>query len=59
MKYSICFFPLIGVVIGALVYGVYYLMLKFEVNEIFMAGVLTSVPILLTGGIHLDGYLDT
>ena len=32
---------------------------KLNVNPILIAAVLTVLPILYTGGIHMDGFLDT
>ena len=59
MKYTFCFFPFIGLVIGALWClvgwaGEYYLF-----NPAFVAAVLVLLPVLVTGGIHVDGLLDT
>lgn len=57
MKYAMCFFPLIGVVTGAAVYGVFTLCTALELN--WMAKIVPVVtPILITGGIHMDGFLD-
>lgn len=58
-KYSLCFFPLVGAVIGALVYLVYYLCGLLEIGSLLRAALMLAVPVLLTGGIHLDGYCDT
>ena len=49
MKYAMCFFPLIGVVMGAVLW------LTALIGENVMG---TILPLLITGGIHLDGYLD-
>lgn len=59
MRYVMCFFPLIGVVIGALtwLWGVWGM--KLEVERSFYAVVLLLIPVAVTGGIHLDGLLDT
>ncbi len=59
MRYSMCFFPLIGVVIAMLSFGADYLLGLVESGNVFRAMVLTVIPYLVTGGIHLDGYLDT
>lgn len=57
MKYAMCFFPLIGVVIGALVYISFTLLTGLGFD--WMAGIFpAAVPILVTGGIHMDGFLD-
>ena len=58
-KASLMFFPMVGVVIGVII---------LALNELsFMAAVPTAVriiltilvPILVTGGFHLDGFMDT
>lgn len=59
MRYTMCFFPLIGVVIGAA------MVLWGRLSAFLRAGILLRtagfvlVPLLITGGIHLDGLLDT
>ena len=59
MKYFLCYFPLIGVVIGALMLGWDYLHgLAFD-SDILRASILVLIPVAVTGGIHVDGYLDT
>ena len=59
MKYSICFFPLIGVVIGMLVCGWYYLANFLNLNNTVFATVAACIPTIVTGGIHMDGFCDT
>lgn len=59
MKYAICFFPLIGGVIGALTLGWYALCMVLDINAILCGAVLTALPLLLSGGIHMDGFCDT
>lgn len=59
MKYAICFFPLVGVVLGLCFFGLYQLCDLLELNAFFKAVLLTALPVLMTGGIHLDGYCDT
>lgn len=56
MRYAMCFFPVVGIVIGAAVYGCGRL---FPNGTFLFAAVMTLLPILITGGIHLDGYADT
>lgn len=61
MKYVLCFFPLIGIVQGVAMYLLWLLRGKIGVFipfEVFaLAGCV--VPVLVTGGIHLDGFMDT
>ena len=59
MKYMFCFFPLIGAVIGLLDAAVWMLLTKGTVTTGFLAAVLVLVPVAVTGGIHVDGLLDT
>lgn len=59
MKYALCFFPLVGVATGAAAYAVGMLLYTFNVGALLRACIMTVLPILITGGIHLDGFLDT
>lgn len=59
IKYAMCFFPLIGVVIGACEIAVFWLCNKFGFGDISRAAIMTAVPVIISGGIHLDGFLDT
>ena len=59
MKYAMCFFPWVGAVIGACVYLWCRFAGNIPVGSILYAAVLTLIPIFITGGIHLDGLLDT
>lgn len=58
-KRAMCFFPLIGAVAGALFYGAFRLLEYKGVGTALSAAVLTAIPLLVTGGIHMDGFLDT
>ena len=60
MKYAMCFFPAIGAVTGICVYLAGYLLLKFAaVSPLFLGAALTLIPVFISGGIHLDGFMDT
>lgn len=64
MSYAMCFFPCIGAVIGSVSYGVFRVAAwtqagKIPVNDLFWTVLLVLIPILITGGIHMDGFLDT
>ena len=59
MKYSMCFFPLIGAVIGGISILWMYLADRMGSGVIFRTAILILIPVLITGGIHLDGLLDT
>lgn len=59
MKYAMCFFPAIGMVIGAVFYGMFLLLSWLLLGSFLAAGILLAVPIFITGGIHMDGFMDT
>ena len=59
MRYMMCFFPLIGIVIGALAVGWAWLSERLQAGEILKSAVYVLIPVAVTGGIHLDGLLDT
>jgi adenosylcobinamide-GDP ribazoletransferase len=59
MKYIMCFFPLIGIVIGATVFTWYYLSGKMPISQVLSTSVMILIPVVITGGIHMDGLLDT
>ncbi len=61
LRYSIGLFPLVGVAIGLVEYGYLYLTGQFfpAVTGFPRAAFFALISILISGGIHLDGYLDT
>lgn len=59
MKYMLCFFPFIGTVVGAAVLVTEHLYQYFGFEREFAAALLLLLPVLITGGIHVDGLLDT
>lgn len=58
MRYVMCFFPLVGVAIGAVVFGVSKLCAFLTLPSLLTAVFLILLPILISGGIHLDGFMD-
>lgn len=59
MKYTMMFFPLIGIVIGAIEYLVYRICGNYMIPDYVRGIVMSVIPIFITGGIHVDGYMDT
>ena len=64
MKYTMCFFPLIGVVTGAIIYlaGMFLdgnIFSKVHSGRLMFAAIMTLIPVFVSGGIHLDGFMDT
>jgi len=59
MKYVMCFFPWVGGIIGLLCFGWDRLALYLGVRDALRNVILMALPVAVTGGIHLDGFLDT
>lgn len=59
MKYVMCFFPLIGAVIGGTIYLWGFICQTLSLSQVFKTVGYVLIPIFITGGIHLDGLLDT
>ena len=59
MRYAICFFPAVGLFCGGALYGWYRLSAALEFSGVLFAVVAVCLPLLLTGGIHMDGFMDT
>jgi adenosylcobinamide-GDP ribazoletransferase len=58
MRYMMCAFPLVGGVIGLLVWGWCKLSASLEFGAALRAAGITVIPVAVTGGIHLDGLCD-
>ncbi len=58
MKYHLIFFPWVGSVIGILEFLLFYLYDKYELNQIAFALLAMVIPLVVTGGFHLDGFMD-
>lgn len=58
MKYAMCFFPAVGLVIGLLVSGWMALCAWFGWGDVLRAGGIALIPVLVSGGIHMDGFCD-
>ncbi|SFQ47230.1 cobalamin-5'-phosphate synthase [Lachnospiraceae bacterium XBB1006] len=59
MRYHLCFFPWVGAVIGAVEAGFLVLCKHYGILGGAKVCVGMALVLLLTGGFHLDGYLDT
>jgi len=58
MRYSIAAFPLVGAVIGLVFFGVFRCAKHFALPDTAAALLLTAVPLVITGGFHVDGFMD-
>lgn len=52
------FFPLIGLMIGAVLAGLYKLLQFIPVTPVLVNGLILTVWIVLSGGLHLEGFAD-
>ena len=59
MRYAICFFPAVGIVCGGALLLWNWLCCRLNVNPVLFASVSVCLPLCITGGIHMDGYMDT
>lgn len=58
-RFSMCFFPLIGMVIGLLLWGGLWLCDVLAIGPMLRGAAGALIPIFVTGGIHMDGFMDT
>ena len=59
MRYHLIFFPFVGAVIGGLLYIWNYICLYYGIGVLTFTCVGTAIPIIITGGFHIDGFMDT
>lgn len=59
MYYVLGLFPLVGMVEGILLLCIYHILQNFTLPLPLLSSILTAFPILFTGGIHMDGFMDT
>lgn len=57
-RYALCFFPLVGAVIGGLLLLWRWVCTWLGFGQLLFAGGAAALPLLVTGGIHLDGFAD-
>lgn len=56
---TLCFFPAVGLVCGGLLALWHALCLALDAPAALFAAGAVCLPLLVTGGIHMDGYMDT
>lgn len=59
LRFSLCFLPLVGALVGLALWGWGWAAHALAVDGVLFAALATALPLLLTGGIHMDGFLDT
>jgi len=59
MKYSICFFPVVGLLCAAALALWYAFSRYVQAGTLLFAAVASCIGLLISGGIHMDGFMDT
>ncbi|MBR6477842.1 MAG: adenosylcobinamide-GDP ribazoletransferase [Lachnospiraceae bacterium] len=59
MKYHLCFFPWVGAVIGLTQWLWYEICAGKGLGSLVFTMIALAIPVLITGGFHLDGFMDT
>ena len=59
MRYVFCFFPWIGALIGGCIYFWGCLCSSFQIGIFGRTAISAAIPLLITGGFHVDGFMDT
>ncbi len=59
MDYVMCYFPFVGTVLGALAWLCFESGRFLGLSPLLLGAVLTALPLWVSGGIHMDGYMDT
>ncbi len=57
-RYALCFFPLIGAVIGGLFLLWRFVCIKLNISSFLYGAGSAMIPVAVTGGIHVDGFCD-
>ncbi len=58
-RYAMCFFPMVGVAVGLALAAWLWLCEELALPSLLRGAVGAVVPLLVTGGIHMDGFMDT
>lgn len=59
MAHSLVFFPFVGIVIGALIVAFNYVPVLLDFPVALRAILTLFIPLFITGGFHVDGFMDT
>lgn len=59
MKYNLVFLPGVGIVIGVAEYILWYFMQLINIPATAQLAFMSAIPLLITGGFHVDGFMDT
>ena len=59
MRFSLCFLPVVGIIEGLSLFLWLLFCCCADIGNVLFAAGATLIPLLLTGGIHMDGYCDS
>lgn len=59
MKYVMAFMPLVGLITGFILKYFIIFSDSIGLNSLLFAAIATIIPIVISGGLHLDGFIDT
>ena len=58
MRFSLCFLPVVGAIEGLLLFLWAFFCCRVEMGNVVFASGASLIPLILTGGIHMDGFCD-
>ncbi len=58
-RYAICALPLVGIIIGILLLVWYRICALLNIGQALFSAVASALPLMISGGIHMDGFCDT
>lgn len=58
MRYTLCFFPWVGAIIGLLIV-LWNRFFSSLVGGVTYAAIGSAIPLIVSGGFHVDGFMDT
>lgn len=59
MKYVFCFFPWVGALTGCCLFAWLFFCSQCQVGSLCQTMMGAAIPLLITGGVHIDGFMDT
>lgn len=59
MRYALCAFPLVGLICAASWLLWLWICSLLALPDVLRGAIMCVLPVIITGGIHLDGYADT
>lgn len=59
MRHALCFFPIVGVAVGAGFVLWHLFCVWLNIGALLRAAGLCVLPLAISGGIHMDGFVDT